>query len=135
MRRTMAEEPAETEEAQEVSPVPAPEEPQVPAAPEAPVAPEPAVPAISGGPLTDMMALEEPARTDALEKALQAGDTFWIAALADETIRISYGEHVLQVRPQARPFQAAHAIHVLWDEQLHVARGGTPRLQEVAEPE
>ena len=69
----------------------------------------------SAGPrLTDVMALEEPARTDALEKAVQSGASFRLRSKSGEEVRCLYGEHALTVTGEPREFMAAHAIHLLW---------------------
>lgn len=68
-----------------------------------------------GGPrLTDLMALEEPARTDALEKAVQSGASFRLRSKSGDEVRCLYGEHVLVVTGEPKEFMAAHAIHLLW---------------------
>ena len=74
----------------------------------APVAPT------GGGPLTAMMALAEPKRTAALEAVVQSGDVFTIRSRTGGTVKVSHGEHVLQVPPAGKPFVAGHAIHLLW---------------------
>jgi hypothetical protein len=66
------------------------------------------------GKLTAMMALEEPARTDALEKAANSGMTVNLRSKTGEDVRWRYGEHILVVPPTPKPFAAAHAIHLLF---------------------
>jgi len=84
--------------------------------PESPVAtatPTPAAPKRVGK-LTAMLTLEEPARTEALEKAATAGLTVNLRSKTGEPVRWRYGEHVLVVPPEPKPFAAAHAIHLLF---------------------
>jgi len=64
--------------------------------------------------LTEMMALPEPRRTEVLEKAVASGLVVNLRSRTGEEIRQSYGEHVLAVGAKAKPFTAAHAIHLLW---------------------
>jgi len=66
------------------------------------------------GKLTAMMALEEPARTEALEKAANSGLTVNLRSTTGEDVRWRYGEHILVVPPTPKPFAAAHAIHLLF---------------------
>jgi len=66
------------------------------------------------GRLTALMALEEPARTDALEKAANSGLTVNLRSKTGEDVRWRYGEHILVVPPTPKPFAAAHAIHLLF---------------------
>jgi len=66
------------------------------------------------GKLTAMMALEEPARTEALEKAANSGLTVNLRSKTGEDVRWRYGEHILIVPPTPKPFAAAHAIHLLF---------------------
>ncbi len=66
------------------------------------------------GKLTAMMALEEPARTDALEKAANSGMTVNLRSKTGEEVRWRYGEHVLVVPATPKPFATAHAIHLLF---------------------
>lgn len=66
------------------------------------------------GKFTAMMALEEPARTDALEKAANSGMTVNLRSKSGEEVRIRYGEHVLVVPATPKPFATAHAIHLLF---------------------
>lgn len=74
-------------------------------------APEPAQ---RVGKLTALMALEEPARTEALEKASNSGLTVNLRSTTGEDVRWRYGEHILVVPPTPKPFAAAHAIHLLF---------------------
>jgi hypothetical protein len=60
------------------------------------------------------MALEEPARTEALEKAANSGLTVSLRSKTGEDVRWRYGEHILVVPPTPKPFAAAHAIHLLF---------------------
>ena len=64
--------------------------------------------------LTAMMALEEPARTEALEKAATAGLTVYLKSKTGQEVRWRYGDHVLVVPETPKPFAAAHAIHLLF---------------------
>ena len=84
--------------------------------PESPVATATAAPAAPKrvGKLTAMLALEEPARTEALEKAATAGLTVNLRSKTGEAVRWRYGEHVLVVPSEPKPFAAAHAIHLLF---------------------
>ena len=66
------------------------------------------------GKLTAMMALEEPSRTDALEKAANSGMTVNLRSKTGEEVRWRYGEHVLVVPSTSKPFATAHAIHLLF---------------------
>ena len=66
------------------------------------------------GKLTAMLALEEPARTEALEKAATAGLTVYLRSRTSSEVRWRYGEHVLVVPAQPKPFATAHAIHLLF---------------------
>ena len=66
------------------------------------------------GKLTAMMALEEPARTEALEKAATAGLTAYLKSTTGSEVRWRYGDHVLVVPETPKPFAAAHAIHLLF---------------------
>ena len=71
-------------------------------------------PATKPGKLAAIMSLEEPARTDALEKAVHSGMTVNLRSKTDEDVRWRYGEHILVVPPTPKPFTAAHAIHLLF---------------------
>lgn len=73
------------------------------------VAPKPRM-----GALTAMMALPEPARTEALERAVNSGASFQLRSATGQEVRCRYGNTVLVVPPQPREFMAAHAIHLLW---------------------
>ncbi len=66
------------------------------------------------GVLSAMLALEEPARTEALEKAVNAGLTVYLQSTTGEEVRWRYGDHVLVVPPTPKPFAAPHAIHLLF---------------------
>ena len=66
------------------------------------------------GELTAMMAMEEPARTEALEKAATAGLTVYLRSTTGSEVRWRYGDHVLVVPETPKPFAAAHAIHLLF---------------------
>jgi hypothetical protein len=66
------------------------------------------------GTLTAMMALEEPARTEALEKATNAGLTVYLQSTTGEDVRWRYGDHILVVPPTPKPFAAPHAVHLLF---------------------
>jgi hypothetical protein len=68
----------------------------------------------AGGPLSAMMALPEPQRTEQMERAVQSGQAFFIRSKTGGAVRVSYGEHVLEVTPEGRQFMAPHAIHLLW---------------------
>lgn len=98
-----------------------------------PAAPQP-VPAATadiapGGPLTQMMALPEPQRTEALERAVQAGQVFTIRSRTEKIERVLYGEFVLEVPPApGKPFTAGHAIHLLWTASLVVDDKGKPTI-------
>ena len=81
--------------------------------------PAPAATAVAQAPtrvgkLTAMMALDEPARTEALEKAATAGLTVYLKSKTGSDVRWRYGDHVLVVPPEPKPFAAAHAIHLLF---------------------
>jgi hypothetical protein len=81
--------------------------------------PAPAATAVVAGPkrvgrLTAMLALEEPARTEALEKAATAGLTVYLKSRTGSDVRWRYGDHVLVVPETPKPFAAAHAIHLLF---------------------
>jgi len=76
---------------------------------------QPPAPAGPGSrPLTAMMALPEPQRTDEMEQAVQAGRAYTIRSTTGDLVRVSYGQHVLEVPPEGRQFMAPHAIHLLW---------------------
>jgi hypothetical protein len=60
------------------------------------------------------MGLEEPARTEALEKAANSGLTVNLRSKTGEDVRWRYGEHILTVPPTPKPFAAPHAIHLLF---------------------
>ena len=84
-----------------------------------PESPAPAATAVVAGPkrvgrLTAMLALEEPARTEALEKAATAGLTVYLKSKTGQEVRWRYGDHVLVVPETPKPFAAAHAIHLLF---------------------
>jgi len=84
-----------------------------------PESPAPAATAVVAGPkrvgtLTAMLALEEPARTEALEKAATAGLTVYLRSTTGGDVRWRYGDHVLVVPETPKPFAAAHAIHLLF---------------------
>jgi len=66
------------------------------------------------GKLTALMALSEPARTEALEKITNSGVTVNLRSKTGEDVRWRYGEHILVVPPTPKPFAAAHAIHLLF---------------------
>lgn len=66
------------------------------------------------GRLTTLMSLEEPARTDALEKAVNSGLTVNLRSKTGQEVRWRCGEHILVVPPAPKPFTAAHAIHLLF---------------------
>jgi len=66
------------------------------------------------GRLTALMALSEPARTEALEKVTNSGVTVNLRSKTGEEVRWRYGEHILIVPPTPKPFAAAHAIHLLF---------------------
>jgi len=70
----------------------------------------------AGGSLTRMMALPEPQRTEALERAVQAGLVFNLRSRTGKAERVLYGDFALEVPPDAvgKPFTAGHAIHLLW---------------------
>ncbi len=82
-----------------------------PAAVEQPAPP----PAIAAGPrLTDLMALEEPRRTAALEKLVESGASVYLQSRTGKEVRVRYGAHILTVPTSPKPFAAGHAIHLLW---------------------
>jgi hypothetical protein len=64
--------------------------------------------------LTALLALAEPARTEALEKIVNSGVTVNLRSKTGEEVRWRYGEHILVVPPTPKPFAAAHAIHLLF---------------------
>ena len=66
------------------------------------------------GKLTALMALPEPARTEALEKITNSGVTVNLRSKTGEEVRWRYGEHILIVPPTPKPFAAPHAIHLLF---------------------
>lgn len=66
------------------------------------------------GTLTAMLALEEPDRTVALEKAATAGLTVYLRSKTGSEVRWRYGDHILVVPETPKPFAAAHAIHLLF---------------------
>ena len=66
------------------------------------------------GRLAALMALEEPARTEALEKAANSGLTVNLRSKTGEDVRWRFGELVLVVPPTPKPLAAAHAIHLLF---------------------
>jgi len=66
------------------------------------------------GKLTALMALPEPARTEALEKITNSGVTVNLRSKTGEEVRWRYGEHILVVPLTPKPFAAAHAIHLLF---------------------
>ena len=66
------------------------------------------------GRLTVLMTQEEPARTEALEKAANSSLTVNLRSRTDEEVRWRYGEHILVVPPTPKPFAAPHAIHLLF---------------------
>jgi len=68
----------------------------------------------SGGALRAMLALPEPDRTDALEKAANSGMTVNLRSKTGKEVRWRYGEHVLVVPSTPKPFAIAHAIHLLF---------------------
>ena len=72
-----------------------------------------AVTAPIGG-LTALLALGEPARTEALEKVTNSGRTVYLRSKTGNDVRWRYGEHILIVPPTPKPFAAAHAIHLLF---------------------
>jgi hypothetical protein len=61
-----------------------------------------------------MMALAEPQRSNALAQAVEAGLVVSLRSRSEAEVRQSYGQHVLVVTRQPKPFTAAHAIHLLW---------------------
>lgn len=65
-------------------------------------------------PLTAMLTLPEPARTEALEKATNSGLTVNLRSKTGKEVRWRYGEHVLVVPPAPKPFATAQAIHLLF---------------------
>ncbi len=78
--------------------------------------------------LKERMALPEPQRTAELEKAAQAGEVVNLRAIGKKPVVQTYGKTVLRVpADRARPFQLAHAIHLLF------YRGA--ELEEVADEE
>ena len=88
------------------------------AAPACPVAAAPTVMAPPAptrpGTLTALMALEEPARTEALEKAVNSGLTVYLQSTTGQEVHWRYGEHILVVPTTPKPFAAPHAIHLLF---------------------
>ncbi len=78
--------------------------------------------ASSTGVLTALLALEEPARTEALEKAVNSGLTVYLQSTTGEEVRQRYGDHVLVVPPTPKPFAAPHAIHLLCYSRGRVER-------------
>ncbi|MFB3883243.1 MAG: hypothetical protein ACE149_18400 [Armatimonadota bacterium] len=84
----------------------------------APVAPASTATAVASkaktGSLTALMALPEPDRTEALEKAVTAGLTVYLRSTTGREVRWRYGDHVLVVPETPKPFAAAHAIHLLF---------------------
>jgi len=66
------------------------------------------------GKLTALMALPEPARTEALEKITNSGVTVNLRSKTGEEVHWRYGEHILIVPPTPKPFAAPHAIHLLF---------------------
>ena len=80
-----------------------------------PEAPAPAPAPIAIGPrLTDLMALEEPRRTAALEKLVESGASINLQSRTGKEVRVRYGAHILVVPTTPKPFTAGHAIHLLW---------------------
>jgi len=77
--------------------------------------------------LADLMALPEPARTNALEKAATGGTVFYLKTRDGKELRQRYGDVILVVGPRPKPFLAAHAIHLLWYQGS--------RIEEVDESE
>lgn len=74
-----------------------------------------ASPATSCGTLGTMLQLEEPMRTEALEKAANSGLTVYLRSKTGAEVRVRYGSTILVVPPdQPKPFAAAHAIHLLF---------------------
>ena len=108
MRQETMASPAEGEsDAREAAATPAAESP-------APAATAVAQAPTRVGKLTAMMALDEPARTEALEKAATAGLTVYLKSKTGQEVRWRYGDHVLVVPETPKPFAAAHAIHQLF---------------------
>jgi len=66
------------------------------------------------GPIGRLMALPEPQRTQALEQAVQSGQTTILRSLTGKDLLVKHGEHALVVPPAPKPFTAGHAIHILW---------------------
>jgi len=64
--------------------------------------------------LTGMMALAEPQRSNALAQAVDSGLVVNLRSRSEAEVRQSYGQHVLVVTRQPKPYTAAHAIHMLW---------------------
>lgn len=64
--------------------------------------------------ITEMMAMDEPRRTDMLEKAVQAGVVVNLRSRTDADVVQSYGEFILRLGRKSKPFTAAHALHLLW---------------------
>jgi hypothetical protein len=60
------------------------------------------------------MALEEPARSDALARLAQEGVVAQLRSRSGGEFRVRHGEHILVVPPTWKPFTAGHAIHILW---------------------
>jgi hypothetical protein len=60
------------------------------------------------------MALPEPQRSDALAEAVTAGEVYTLRSASGEEIGHRYGERVITVSGKPKPFQAPHAIHLLW---------------------
>jgi len=76
--------------------------------------PAPAPASANPGKLTALLALSEPARTEALEKITNSGITVNLRSKTGEEVRWRYGEHILVVPPTPKPFAAPHAIHLLF---------------------
>jgi hypothetical protein len=75
----------------------------------------PPVAAAPQGPrLTDLMALQEPARTAALKELVESGASINIRSRTGKEVRVRHGAHILIVPTSPKPFTAAHAIHLLW---------------------
>lgn len=74
-------------------------------------------PAVS---LRALMALEEPARTAALEEAVDSGTVFYLKSTSGKPVRQSFGDKVLEVTSRPRPFLANHAIHLLWHKGTEI---------------
>ena len=83
-------------------------------APACPVAPAAVAAPARAGTLTALMALEEPARTEALEKAVHSGLTVYLQSTTGQEVHWRYGEHILVVPTTPKPFAAPHAIHLLF---------------------